>query len=287
MIALAVTQSHVFLEKGADPMAVFELAKRRLRAFLSFLDIGQHADHICRVGASAPFLVGKWRVAAPFIHDEDLAGVDYSCAEALDGRNTLNILKMAPGLLAGALSFFDRSVDTDLQQNVFDFFKSRDRLVSVASCTTLHAFELKALHRTSAYSIGKKLGRSEILDYPGAPKAIRDYHATINHHSPWVHPLIRFRLGWSGWADEETFLSFYRIATSEKMDGDGLATQGLRIFAESFPERYDDAYIALKQGGATKRALGRAATHMTPAMSSFSSLSGHHWARCLEVDLGL
>lgn len=284
MTALAVTQSHVFLEQGADPAQVFALAQRRLRAFLSFMEVGDHIDQIARVGASAAFLVAKWRKAAAFIQDDDLAGVDYDCAKALDDDKRLNILKAAPGLLAGPLSFFDQSDDQVRQKNVFNFFKTRQRLEAISP---LHAFGDKTLHRTAAYCLGKRLLRADILAYPDAAQALRNYHAQHPSKVPWVHPLVSFRMGWLDWADADTFVRFFHAMLSDKLHEEHLALEGLRTFAECYPDDYDSAYQALAQGNVATRFLERAAVHITPEMSSFANLGDHHLDRRLAIDLGL
>ncbi|KQN62391.1 hypothetical protein [Pseudomonas sp. Leaf58] len=284
MTALAVTQSHVFLEQGTDPAQVFALAQRRLRAFLSFMKVGDHVDQIARVGASGAFLVAKWRKAAPFIQDDDLAGIDYNCAKTLDENKRLDILKAAPGLLAGPLSFFDQSEDQVRQKNVFNFFKTRQRLETISP---LHAFGDKTLHRTAAYCLGKRLLRADILGYPGAAQALRDYHAQPPSKLHWVHPLVSFRMGWLDWADANTFLRFFHAMLSDKLHEEQLALEGLRTFSRCYPEHYDNAYKDLVKGDVAKRFLERAAVHITPSMSSFASLGEQHWDRGLAIDLGL
>jgi len=284
MTALAVTQSHVFLEQGEDPERVYQLAQRRLRAFLSFMNVGEHAEQIARVGASGAFLVSKWRKAAAFILDDDLAGIDYDCARALDEKKQLNILKAAPGLLAGALSFFDQSEDQVRQKHVFNFFKTRQRLATISP---LHAFGDKTLHRTAAYCLGKRLLRADILGYPDAAQALRNYHAQNPSKVPWVHPLVSFRMGWLDWADANTFVRFFHAMLSDKLHEEQLALEGLRTFARCYPDQYDNAYKALVEGNVAKRFLERAAVHITPSMPSFASLGEHHWDRRLAIELGL
>jgi hypothetical protein len=287
MTALSVTQSHVFLEQGADPLAVFELAHRRLMAFLSFLGIDPHREHIARVGASAAFLVHKWRSVAPFVRDEDLAGVDYETVTAIDGRNTLNILKMAPGILAGAMSFFNQSENVEQQNSVFDTFRTKQHFERVAGAQAAHAFELKMLHRTASYLITKNPGHDAIFEYKESDVALREYQALKTCHSPWLHPAITYRIGWQRWPGADTFERLFAHMLSDKMEGDGLAEKGLKIFAHSYPERFESCYLAMKMGGVSRKIYERAERFITPAMPSFQNLNELHWSRALEGDLGM
>lgn len=287
VIALAVSQSHIFLERGADPHEVFELSKRRIRAFLSFAEPIPHLETVVRVGASAPFLVDKWRAAAPFILEEDLGGIDIPTARAIDGKKKLDVLKLAPGLLGGPLSFFDTSDSQAIQHSVFDAFKTRKTLQTLAGGHMGNPFATALLSRTASYMIGKKLPAAEIFAYPNAQASFRNTHQQAPAHLSNLHPLVGFKLGWADWVDQETCSLWFPVAVAELHNDTVRAEELLKLFSESWPEAYDQAYQALKASGRPKKQLQRAGRFVTPGMPSFRELNEMHWERQLKIGLGL
>lgn len=148
-------------------------------------------------------------------------------------------------------------------------------------------FATALLSRTASYMIGKKLPAAEIFAYPNAQASFRNTHQQAPAHLSNLHPLVGFKLGWADWVDQETCSLWFPVAVAELHNDTVRAEELLKLFSESWPEAYDQAYQALKASGRPKKQLQRAGRFVTPGMPSFRELNEMHWERQLKIGLGL
>jgi hypothetical protein len=286
IVGLSMTQSHVFLERGADPKAVHALAQRRLRAFYSLMrTTSLDVEKLVIVGASAPFLCFSKHQIPEFVNAADYAGVDFMTARALDDKGALNVIRQAQGLIAGPLSFFKKNADPESQREALDRFQTlpiKERFLA----EHVHAFDPNRIDRCASYNIG--LGTAfNPFALPGAIEGFRSWHLKNHDVRRPFHPALRRGIYWVDWADEVTMQKmFSALATARWMDND-VARYGLAFFAWRFPDAYDRAYADLMTNRPKRTTVDRVAEFISPDMPSFENLRPKHWANRLECDLGL
>lgn len=287
IVGLSMTQSHVFLERGADPKAVHALAQRRLSAFYSLMRATSlDVEKLVNVGASAPFLCFSKHQIPEFVNAEDYAGVDFQTARALDDKGALNVIRQARGLIAGPLSFFRKTDNPERHQQVLDHFQTlaiKDRFLN----DHVHAFDANRIDRCASYNIGLEGSSFNPFVLPGGIEGFRVWHLQNRDVRRPFHPVLRNGIHWVDWADEPAMKNLFpALAAARWMDND-VARCALAFFAWRFPVAYDLAYAHLMTTRPKRATLDRAAEFISPDMPSFEHLRPKHWANRLEFDLGL